>query len=481
MIEITRGLARQFRAVLRSSLLDQQPRGDWPLLLIRADARGLCLQAHKGDLAVQYHQPGARPEAVLTFRTSVLAEIEGRRHVPVSLEQTEPGHGRASWDEAGAPAAIDFETVSPDNVSPFPDLPRRCTPAPPGLIPALVAAGRVTGERASRFALAHLQLRGKEGEVVATDGHQLLIQGDLPLPWSESVLVPRLPALARKDLLPREPVRLSRTKTHVVLGLAAWTFLLRIDSDSRYPEVHGAVPSPRGVTSRLRIDPDDALLLLKNVPALPGQDEDRSPITLDLHTPPRIRVRGPAEDRAIELVLARSEVVGQPHLVCLDRTYLLRALDLGFRELEVCQPDQPLVCREAQRLYEWLPLAPRGVVPPLPDTLQEPSAADLVPAVLPPTTQRMPTMSTPPNGHPAPPPPPGPTAPPGESRPDTGNGHGPPVSLETLLAEADQIRALVQEAGARMSRLGSGLKQLRRHNRVFEQAVASLRQLQLDR
>jgi hypothetical protein len=300
----------------------------------------------------------------------MLAELEGRRQVAVTLAETEPGQGRARWDEAGVPAEVNFETVTADSVPPFPDLPRRSAAAPSGLIPALAAAGRVTGPRASRYALAHLQLRGKEGEVVATDGRQLLIQGNLPFPWSETLLVPRLGALSRKDLLPEEPVRLGRTKTHLALGLGPWTLLLRIETEGRFPDAKGAVPSPRSVTSRLRIDPDDAVLLLKNLPALPGKDVDKSPITLDLHSPPRVRVRGPAEDQAVELVLARSEVVGQPYLVCLDRTYLLRAVDLGFRELEVCKPDQPLVCRDDHRLFEWLPLAPQGVVPPCADTLQ---------------------------------------------------------------------------------------------------------------
>jgi hypothetical protein len=45
MIEFPRNLARQFRAVLRRSLLDLEPRGSWPLLLCQVCKEGLLLQA----------------------------------------------------------------------------------------------------------------------------------------------------------------------------------------------------------------------------------------------------------------------------------------------------------------------------------------------------------------------------------------------------------------------------------------------------
>lgn len=67
--------------------------------------------------------------------------------------------------------------------------------------------------------------------------------------------------------------------------------------------------------------------------------------------------------------------------------------------------------------------------------------------------------------------------------PEKPNGHQPglPLSLESILTEAEELRVLFQEAGGRLSRLVGDLKQFRRQNKVFEQAVASLRQLKLDR
>lgn len=67
-----------------------------------------------------------------------------------------------------------------------------------------------------------------------------------------------------------------------------------------------------------------------------------------------------------------------------------------------------------------------------------------------------------------------------------GNGHGdvdrgerPPVFQE-LVAEADQVRAQVQEVLGRLTRLITGLKQFRRQSRAVQVAVQSLRDLRLE-
>ena len=50
-----------------------------------------------------------------------------------------------------------------------------------------------------------------------------------------------------------------------------------------------------------------------------------------------------------------------------------------------------------------------------------------------------------------------------------------------LIEEAETLRAMLQEASARSARLIAALKQQRRQSRAVQQAVASLRQLQIDR
>ena len=54
-------------------------------------------------------------------------------------------------------------------------------------------------------------------------------------------------------------------------------------------------------------------------------------------------------------------------------------------------------------------------------------------------------------------------------------------TLAHVIAEAEALRGLLHEAGARTARLLAALKQQRRHSGAVQQAMQSLKQLQLDR
>jgi hypothetical protein len=49
-----------------------------------------------------------------------------------------------------------------------------------------------------------------------------------------------------------------------------------------------------------------------------------------------------------------------------------------------------------------------------------------------------------------------------------------------LITEAEELRTVMADASARLSRLLAGLKQHRRQSRAVQAAVHSLKQLQLD-
>jgi uncharacterized protein YlxW (UPF0749 family) len=53
------------------------------------------------------------------------------------------------------------------------------------------------------------------------------------------------------------------------------------------------------------------------------------------------------------------------------------------------------------------------------------------------------------------------------------------ANIVELLAEAEQLRSILQDATARLSRLMNGLKQHRRQGRAMQAAMQSLKQLQL--
>jgi hypothetical protein len=468
MIAFSRALARQFRAVLRRSLLDKEPRGSWPLVLFQASNEGLVLQACQRDTAVRYHLDGSYLPEAIAFRASVLAELEGRRDDPVELEQVAFGKGQAKWVDGDVPKVIDLETVVPDSAPHFPDLPRRFIRMPREFLQALDEATNTAARESVRYALARLQLRGKTGEIIATDGRQLLVQGGFVFPWSDTVLVPRVPAFGLRELAQEPDVSLGRTKTHVAVRVGPWTFLLAIDTQSRFPNVEAVIPRAAAGVSRLHFDPQDAAFLAANLPKLPGAEDAKLPITLDLHAP--ISLRGRDEKHGItELVLNRSTVSGPPVRLCTDRRYLVRAVKLGFDKVEISSADKPLVCRADQRVYVWMPLDKTAVSLSQPGMQRICSAEGVQPPTLSEPERRETPMPTPqPNGH----------------TPENGrsNGNMEPErwGIVQVIAETETLRDLLHDASARTGRLLAALKHQRRRSRAVQQAMQSLKDLQLD-
>ena len=87
MIELTRSLARQFRAVVRQSLPPRSVRpATPPTIALEASAEGLFLRAHLGDVAIEYHQVGAFSSKSLTLPLTALDDFEGRSQEKVRLE-----------------------------------------------------------------------------------------------------------------------------------------------------------------------------------------------------------------------------------------------------------------------------------------------------------------------------------------------------------------------------------------------------------
>ncbi len=65
MFQIPRILALRLRAVLRRSVVDQPPKGDWPTLSLRNDREVLHLFAQKGGVGVAYDHASTHPPGQL--------------------------------------------------------------------------------------------------------------------------------------------------------------------------------------------------------------------------------------------------------------------------------------------------------------------------------------------------------------------------------------------------------------------------------
>jgi hypothetical protein len=398
MIVCSRAAVRAFRSLLRRSVLAEAPRGPWPPVLATAGPDGLQLHAARGEVGLTLQLPNPSGHGGrLAFPGTLLARLEGNSDAVVELTAASASQGTARWAERGVPHVESFTPLDPDQVPPVPENVERLAPMAEGFLAALDEASRTAARKPGRFALQCVQLRGRAGEVLATDGRLLLIQGGFRFPFAEDLLVPALPVFGAKELARAEPVQLGRSGDRVVVRAGTWTFDLALDQAGRFPDVQGVLPRGPAPT-QLRVDDADASYLVDVLPGLPGADEQWSPLTLDLGD--RVAVRAVTDKQGIELQLERSRVTGPSLRLALDRKPFYRLLRLGFRAFAFHAADQPVVAGDGSRLAVLATLDRSAVVPPQPGaqrltTTGAPMGAkDSLP-------ERKPPMTTPSNGRPS--------------------------------------------------------------------------------
>src|SRR5439155_6388667 len=133
--------------------------------------------------------------------------------------------------------------------------------------------------------------------------------------------------------------------------------------------------------TRLQLAPDDAEVLARVLPRLPGKGEEDEPITLDLDGQAVIRAKAQDQKEPTELILSRSTVSGPAVRFRSNRQYLARAVGLGFTEISVLKPERPIVCREQGGMYLWMPLGPTGALPPSPNSVRLNTSEETAPQV----------------------------------------------------------------------------------------------------
>jgi hypothetical protein len=354
MLTFPRSLARGCRAVFRAL----QPARGWraspPPVRLLAGPDGLRLRLATPEAAAEYHHPCAAPEADLAVPLQLLADCEGADSTPVAVRPLPGGRVEARWEQAGVPHARDYDPgkAAP---TPFPEWPNGATPNGPELLAAIGEAMRTADNCTGRYALSHVLLRGGKGEVVATDGRQLLIQGGFDFPFADEVLVPRVNLFGARGL-PAAEVLVARSEDHVLLRVGPWTFALAIAKGSRFPNVDAVVPAPGGNSTRWRLGTGEAKVLARALPRLPGADEELAPVTVDLGRPVAVRVRDGGQGHPAELLLPASAVEGKAVKFVTDRQYLARALRLGFDSFQVPGAGRPVACRDGRRTYVWMTL-----------------------------------------------------------------------------------------------------------------------------
>jgi len=478
MIQFARSLARQLRAVLRKAGPIGMGRSPRPPLVLQADKDGLRVRANYIEVGVEFRLPGIRPADIITLLAEALDDFEGRKEDVITLENVGPGIVQARWDDGGVPQVRDYTAPVKEDLSLFPEEPKKLFPVDTAILKALDDAAQTAAKEGVRFALQKLQLRGGTGEIVSTDGKQLLVRGGFTFPWKGDILVPATSVFACRELPQDVPVAIGKTDKHLCVRIGPWTFLLAIDAEARFPDAKAVIPAANNNATTCRLTPEDAMFLAKALPRLQGRDGDDAPVTLDLNGHVAVRAKAEGQSRSTEIVLSRSEVFGPAVCFVTNRQYLARAVGLGFRGFRVNKPDDPVVCEVGLKTFVWMPLGKDGALAPSDDALRITSAGD-EPATQPPKKERsqepmakqppvngqsngqLPQRGTSDNGHVT-----------DEGHAKNGNGLSAPI------AEAQSLKEVLHDAYGRAARLVSGLKRQRKQTRLMATTLASLKQLQ---
>ncbi len=480
MITITRQMARLLRAVFRRAGIKPVSYGSGGRVTFEADETGLKIRGMQHDLAIEYRQSGALEPETLSFPVQMLADVEGRQDDPVRLETRGKTRLAASWSDGGIPQTMRYDAEPRGKAGKFPEIPEQFTAAEPGLWSALEAAANSTDRESSRFALGCVQLNGAAGQIVGTDGRQVLIQR-YSLPWSGEVLVPANGIFGCHELAGAGELSIGRTSDHVAWRLRDWIVWSRIEKGGRYPQIAQVIPPDDAFRSRLLVAPADAEFLLKALPRLPREDEHNEPVTLDLGDKIYVRATGPDGGQVAELVLSNSRLDGPPVRINTNRKHLARALKLGFSQLWVKDPDSIFLCCDERRQFGWMPLTAEGALKAAPDAqrIESPVAGSgIAPApVSHPLTQQAPTpmqeSNTPTAGN---------TTTVNQAGSQTSTGTQPrrrrvrasATMLEQAIALRDSLRTQANQA----AELVRSIKRQRKQANLVQTTLNSLKELQ---
>ena len=431
MIVIPRGLARSFRAVARSCVTGR-PRGPAPPVVVRVGDGRLSLATTFADAFVVVTVP-APPDAVVE---AVVVPADAFARADTAGEVQVVGDGRAGrlrWAGRSGPAEVAFDIAVDRASAAMPVVPDDMPPVAPSFLAALHECGRTTAGESTRFALTHIQVRGRAGQVIGTDGAVALIRGGFDLPFADECLVPAVRAFGRKELAARVDVRVGRTDTHLVVAAGPWTVGLRVDGSGRYPDVAGVIP--RRLPTTVGVDDTDVANVIEYLSKHPDRDGD-STVTLVVNGGVSVR-RG---DDAVRL--RRSTFTGTPATVVIDAAALNRLLELGCRTIRFGEPDKPLVAIGPDTTFVAVTRGPAAAPSPTPRTTMPPRE--------PPDRDR-----------------------PGDDKPMRSDADDP-------LAVAEAVHAALADAGQHAARLVRVLRSHRRERKALRSAFTSLKALGLD-
>lgn len=366
MIQVSRSLIRELKTVF-SRGLGITSRQTGPPVEFLVDQHHLRIRTRNQQVALEYRLPaGGLENQHIAAPFGLLRCCHGRQSDLVQIQQQDKAI-QVEWQEAGIPQSMEYPVTE---CGEFPALPDQFELNKSRLMSALGDACETTTDNSARYALDHLQLQGSEGQVISTDGRQLLVQEGFQFPWDGEFLVPANHLLCSREMRRSKSVDVGRTADWVAFRSGPWTICLRINAKARFPDVMELVnQSPEAVAS-LQVPDEDAEFICSALKPKPFHQGDSGKVTLDLNEEVTVCVREAGQGQQWDYILRRSQRSGESLRANTSRHYFRRALQLGFREIDLSGPDTLACCRDEHRIYVWALFAQADALRPQPDAVR---------------------------------------------------------------------------------------------------------------
>jgi hypothetical protein len=458
MIQISRRDIRTIRTMIRQTLRITSSRRA-PAITLHSVGGVLRIQTASATIALEVRLDSAIKETdSLTIPYQAFMNCEGSQEELVSFLRRDNG-GIVQWTDAGIPQSLTFSAGEPVDMPPEATL----TAIEPRFIAAMADAVATTSAEPSRFALDCVRLRGSDGQMAASDGGQAILETEFHFPWSDTVLVPACDVFSSREFAAAEEVLIGRSDDWVTVQANACTVHLKIEKERRFPDLDLQIPGEGAAVTKLALADTDVDFLLDSAPKLPAAEETNAPVTIELNGVVAIRAAAEASDQITELVLSNSRRVGEEILFQTDRTFLCRAAQLGFREIQLRDNTAPAYCHDDRRMYLWALLDEESVLRASDETTR--ISSPIVSSSLPQPKGKSSTMVTTASSRPVP------------ARASTAASNDTEVN-PNLLTQAETLRDSLSQALSDTRELITLIKRNQKQNRLVETTLRSLKQLE---
>lgn len=209
--------------------------------------------------------------------------------------------------------------------------------------------------------------------VVGTNGSILYSANSFALDLKQSLIIPKRKFLEWSQFWENDNCKLSVLPMNKKKGgwmqfkSDRWTFITK-QVEGNYPNWKNAASVSSPVTT-LRLNSEAVQMLLNALPKMPGADGINKAVTLAIDRDNLLLQAKQSEaDAWTTIPILGVLVKGRPLSICLNRDYLIKALQFGLTEVELVDAGSPLVFKSGGKKLVVMPVRPDSIPKPTPQT-----------------------------------------------------------------------------------------------------------------